>query len=181
MNRFGLFYQQTVLIIANKIRYTSKHFQQHFSHVCFLPHMSLNSRCFPLKNPSINKCETCLMSSSASLVFCFSGFLCPCDRLPLEQKGLGGQVKPEEGLGFQPHLQRLYPLPMHFFVMLVGSLGSCESLRCSSARCLPPPVKALSHNITTGKGQNAASANCYFKGKGNRPLLAPTMVHIFSQ
>lgn len=33
----------------------------------------------------------------------------------------------------------------------------------------------------TGKGQNAASANCYFKGKGNRPLLALTMVHIFSQ
>lgn len=33
----------------------------------------------------------------------------------------------------------------------------------------------------TGKGQNAASANCYFKGKGNRPPLAPTMLHIFSQ
>lgn len=33
----------------------------------------------------------------------------------------------------------------------------------------------------TGKGQNAASANCYFKGKGNRPPLTPTMVHILSQ
>lgn len=58
---------------------------------------------------------------------------------------------------------------------------SCESLRWSRARCLPPAAKALSHTIVTGKAQNAASANCYFKGKGNRPLLALTMLHIFSQ
>lgn len=52
---------------------------------------------------------------------------------------------------------------------------------CVDQRCFPLSVKALSHNIMTGKVQNAASANCYFKGKGNRPLLAPTMVHIFAQ
>lgn len=72
------------------------------------------------------------------------------------------------------------PTPNALFGKVLNSPG-CESWCLSSAWCLPPPVKALSHSIMTGKGQNAASANCYFKGKGNRPPLTPTMVHILSQ
>lgn len=118
--------------------------------------------------------------------FCVTGFLFLRARLSLrstlglEQKGLGGRVKPEERLDFQPHLRRVHPPSNALFGKVLNSPG-CESWCLSSARCLPPPVKALSHSIMTGKGQNAASANCYFKGKGNRPPLTPTMVHILSQ
>lgn len=76
-------------------------------------------------------------------------------------------------------MQRIYSLPL-CFLWCLWTCGDRVKV-CSSARCLPSPLKALSHNIMTGKGQNAASANCYFKGKGNRPQLALTMVHIFSQ
>lgn len=118
--------------------------------------------------------------------FCVTGFLFLRARLSLrstlglEQKGLGGRVKLEERLDFQPHLRRVHPPSITLFGKVLNSPG-CESWCWSSARCLQPPAKALSHSIMTGKGQNAASANCYFKGKGNRPPLTPTMVHILSQ
>lgn len=71
--------------------------------------------------------------------------------------------------------------------MFVDSLGSCESLCCSlggrggDAVFTPSSKSPESQYHDRKRGQNAASASCYFKGEGNRSLLEPTMGHIFSQ
>lgn len=71
--------------------------------------------------------------------------------------------------------------------MFVDSLGSCESLCCSlggrggDVVFTPSSKSPESQYHDRKRGQNAASASCYFKGEGNRSLLEPTMGHIFSQ